>query len=284
MNELILCRSWTVQGALWCAGWRKLHCRGANERCTIWAPLLSPDQCRYTPVIGEIASYNLARKTCINFLLPESQNVHTNLLWATLYITDRSAQYPWSFIRIDTVSGVIYITAHLPVMGGWWFTGLLFRKQFVVRFSASFSCVPTNLHYSTIKALNQATFLLYHLIFGIEPNHNLRYTLQHAPHRPFNCISHIFVVTFGRLSYSEPPNWIEASKRQELESLAGTFLSAVDVVMYSSLKPSQKLRGKYWSLWLMAQRVIASGRHSRANPMRTKSTKKIWKPSWWEMS
>lgn len=85
----------------------------------------------------------------------------------------------------------------------------------------------TNSCHSTVKALNQATFLLYHLIFGIEPNHNLRYTLQHAPHRPFNCISHIFVVTFGRLSYSEPPNWIEASKRQELEFLAGMFLYAV---------------------------------------------------------
>ena len=50
---------------------------------------------------------------------------------------------------------------------------------------------------------------------------NLRHILQHAPHRLFNSISNIFVVTFGRLSYCDSPGWIDAERRQELENLSG---------------------------------------------------------------
>lgn len=63
--------------------------------------------------------------------------------------------------------------------------------------------------------------LLYSLIFRTEPALNLRHMLQNAPHRPFNSISNIFVVTFGRLSYCDSPGWIYAERRQELETLSG---------------------------------------------------------------
>jgi hypothetical protein len=63
--------------------------------------------------------------------------------------------------------------------------------------------------------------LLYSLILRTEPALNLRHMLQHAPHRPFNSISNIFVVTFGRLSYCDSPGWIDAERRQELEILSG---------------------------------------------------------------
>ncbi|KDR75799.1 hypothetical protein GALMADRAFT_248513 [Galerina marginata CBS 339.88] len=84
---------------------------------------------------------------------------------------------------------------------------------------------------SFIQALNQSTFLLYHLIFGTDPCLNLRYKLQHAPLRPFNSISHIFVVTFGRLSYCDPPSWVDSEKRQELEYLADIAREILDVVV-----------------------------------------------------
>lgn len=32
---------------------------------------------------------------------------------------------------------------------------------------------------------------------------------------------HMFVVSFGQLSYSDPPEWIDAEGKAELESLAG---------------------------------------------------------------
>ncbi|KAF8967852.1 hypothetical protein BDZ97DRAFT_1916437 [Flammula alnicola] len=84
---------------------------------------------------------------------------------------------------------------------------------------------------SLVQALNQTTFLLYHLIFGTEPNLNLRHKLQHAPHRPFSGISHIFVVTFGRLSYCEPPSWMEIERRHELEYLAEIAREILEVVV-----------------------------------------------------
>ena len=77
-------------------------------------------------------------------------------------------------------------------------------------------------HYcSIIRTLNQTIILLYSLIFRTEPALNLRHMLQHAPHRPFNSISNIFVVTLGRLSYCDSPGWINAHGRQELENLSG---------------------------------------------------------------
>jgi hypothetical protein len=50
---------------------------------------------------------------------------------------------------------------------------------------------------------------------------NLRLRLHHAPHRAFSGISHMFIVTFGRLSYADPPEWVDAAQRRELEGMAG---------------------------------------------------------------
>jgi len=67
-------------------------------------------------------------------------------------------------------------------------------------------------------------FLLYHLIFGIEPCLNLRSKLHIAGHqRLFNCINHVFTVTFGRLSYCDPPSWLGAELHQEMELISGSF-------------------------------------------------------------
>ncbi|KAF8161182.1 hypothetical protein B0H34DRAFT_369698 [Crassisporium funariophilum] len=84
---------------------------------------------------------------------------------------------------------------------------------------------------SFIRTLNQTITLLYHLIFQTDPALNLRVKLQHAPHRPFNSISHMFVVTFGRLSYCEPPGWINAEGRQELEILSELAREILEVVV-----------------------------------------------------
>jgi len=84
---------------------------------------------------------------------------------------------------------------------------------------------------SIIRTLNQAIILLYSFIFRTEPALNLRHILQHAPHRPFNSISNIFVVTFGRLSYCDSPGWIDAERRQELENLSDMAREILEVVV-----------------------------------------------------
>lgn len=91
------------------------------------------------------------------------------------------------------------------------------------------SCDLTIISCSIIQTLNQTIMLLYSLIFRTEPALNLRHLLQHAPHRPFNSISNIFVVTFGRLSYCDSPGWIDPERRQELEILSGGTFIGFDI-------------------------------------------------------
>ncbi|KAJ7076397.1 hypothetical protein B0H15DRAFT_600963 [Mycena belliarum] len=75
----------------------------------------------------------------------------------------------------------------------------------------------------TVRTLNQTIFLLHHLVFGLEPNFNLRQRLHYAPSRTFNGITHMFIVTFGRLSCSDPPEWINSAQKIELEAISGNI-------------------------------------------------------------
>lgn len=98
-----------------------------------------------------------------------------------------------------------------------------------VSFSNRQCCqILKNLH-SLIRILNQTLFLLHHLVFSMEPVFNLRHKLHHAPHRQFNGITHIFIVTFGRLSYADPPEWLNRKERLELEQMAGTCWSILHI-------------------------------------------------------
>jgi hypothetical protein len=67
----------------------------------------------------------------------------------------------------------------------------------------------------------QALILLHHLVFNAQPTFNLQHCLQMASHRRFNGINHMFIVTLGRLSYADAPEWLEADARTELEQVAG---------------------------------------------------------------
>jgi len=84
---------------------------------------------------------------------------------------------------------------------------------------------------SLIHTLNQSLFLLHHLVFGVEPVFNLRHKLHYAPHRPFNGITHMFIVSFGRLSYADSPDWIDASEKLELELVSEMARDLLDLVV-----------------------------------------------------
>jgi hypothetical protein len=75
--------------------------------------------------------------------------------------------------------------------------------------------------YSSIRAISRTVVLLNYLVVCTEPTCNLRQKLQHAPHRQFNGISYMFIVTFGTLSYADPPKWVSDKDRIELEQMAG---------------------------------------------------------------
>ncbi|KAF9529411.1 hypothetical protein CPB83DRAFT_264789 [Crepidotus variabilis] len=83
---------------------------------------------------------------------------------------------------------------------------------------------------SVIRVLNQILFLLYHLIFSKNPAVSLADKIQHAPSRAFNCLIHIFTVTFGRLGYCDPPGWMDPNSRHELESMAEIARDILELV------------------------------------------------------
>ncbi|KAJ7178430.1 hypothetical protein C8R43DRAFT_1117814 [Mycena crocata] len=83
----------------------------------------------------------------------------------------------------------------------------------------------------TIRTLNQTLFLLHHLLYGLEPNFNLRHRLHYAPSRTFNGITHMFIVTFGRLSCADPPEWIESGQKAELEAMSEIAQDLLDLVV-----------------------------------------------------
>ncbi|GLB37514.1 hypothetical protein LshimejAT787_0405650 [Lyophyllum shimeji] len=82
-----------------------------------------------------------------------------------------------------------------------------------------------------IRTLNQTVFLLHHLVFTSVPFLNLRQKL-HAPyHRLFHGLLHMFIVTFGRLSYGEAPEWIDRQGRIDLVSSTDMARDLLDHVV-----------------------------------------------------
>jgi len=82
-----------------------------------------------------------------------------------------------------------------------------------------------------IRTLNQTLFLLHHLVFTSVSFLNLRQKL-HAPyHRLFHGLLHMFIVTFGRLSYGEAPEWIDRQGRIDLVSSTDMARDILDHVV-----------------------------------------------------
>ncbi|KAJ7703096.1 hypothetical protein B0H17DRAFT_86726 [Mycena rosella] len=58
-----------------------------------------------------------------------------------------------------------------------------------------------------------------------------RQRLHYAPSRTFNGITHMFIVTFGRLSCADPPEWIESAQKLELEAMSETAQDLLELVV-----------------------------------------------------
>ncbi|KAI0043401.1 hypothetical protein FA95DRAFT_1575144 [Auriscalpium vulgare] len=82
-----------------------------------------------------------------------------------------------------------------------------------------------------IRALAHALLLLHYLVFHTDAPLNLRLKLQHAPHRPFNGLGHMFVVAFGRLSYADAPEQVDKDGRVKLEQLSEPARDIMELVI-----------------------------------------------------
>ncbi|KXN85360.1 hypothetical protein AN958_11460 [Leucoagaricus sp. SymC.cos] len=82
-----------------------------------------------------------------------------------------------------------------------------------------------------IRLINQSLFLLHHLVHSFEPMIRLHDKLQRAPHRNLSNLVHMFVVSFGQLSYADPPGWLDSEGKSELECLVDTARGLLDLVV-----------------------------------------------------
>ncbi len=77
------------------------------------------------------------------------------------------------------------------------------------------------LHFRTTRLLNQTVHLLHRLAYYHDPPLNIRYKLNRAPVRHFNGILHKFTLTFGRLTYGAPPDWMSEELKVEIGVISG---------------------------------------------------------------
>ncbi|KAG8214028.1 hypothetical protein J3R82DRAFT_10783 [Butyriboletus roseoflavus] len=72
----------------------------------------------------------------------------------------------------------------------------------------------------TIHIINHTTLLLHHLVIGEDATLDLRERLLRAPAKTYPGLIHFFILTFGRLSYANPPYWLDAKDRRRLVGVA----------------------------------------------------------------
>ena len=64
--------------------------------------------------------------------------------------------------------------------------------------------------------------LLHHLVIGEDATLDLRERLLRvASAKTYQGLIHRFILTFGRLSYANPPYWLDETDRQRLMGVAG---------------------------------------------------------------
>ena len=78
--------------------------------------------------------------------------------------------------------------------------------------------------FPSVHSLNQTLFFFHHLVFTSTSFLNLRQKIYVPQHWIFNGLMHHFIVTFGRLSYGEAPEWMNEQQRWELLFLTGNGL------------------------------------------------------------
>lgn len=79
--------------------------------------------------------------------------------------------------------------------------------------------------------MKQALLLLHQLVVPTSiaddqdvSDFDFRQKLFYAPHAMFNGLTHMFVVMIGRLSYADPPDWLDVDLQAEIEKLTGEYL------------------------------------------------------------
>ncbi|KAH7888599.1 hypothetical protein F5I97DRAFT_722725 [Phlebopus sp. FC_14] len=82
-----------------------------------------------------------------------------------------------------------------------------------------------------VRMISQATLLMDRLVTSGESFSNLRERLYRAPTWQYNGVVHMFIRTFGRLSFLDPPDWVNGQDRQQLEQVADLAKTLLELVV-----------------------------------------------------
>ncbi|KAL5507293.1 hypothetical protein ACEPAH_6749 [Sanghuangporus vaninii] len=90
---------------------------------------------------------------------------------------------------------------------------------------------------STVQNLKHALRLLHRLALSVPQDDlkildfDFRQKLFYVQHAMFNGLPHMFVVTIGRLSYADPPDWLDGELQTEIEKLTEPARDLMDLVV-----------------------------------------------------
>jgi hypothetical protein len=77
--------------------------------------------------------------------------------------------------------------------------------------------------FSLVQNLRSAVHLLHYLTFSSEPQPNIRDRLCYAPRGPFNGLVHQFIVAFGRLTFGDPPEYLDEICAQAIREIRSRY-------------------------------------------------------------
>ncbi|CAE6415411.1 unnamed protein product [Rhizoctonia solani] len=90
---------------------------------------------------------------------------------------------------------------------------------------------PGNHETCLVQNLRSAVQLLHYLVFSADPTPNVRERLLYATRGPFNGSIHFFIVSFGRLAFGDPPEYLDADRSKAIREIRGLSEALLETVV-----------------------------------------------------
>ncbi|CAE6430270.1 unnamed protein product [Rhizoctonia solani] len=82
-----------------------------------------------------------------------------------------------------------------------------------------------------VQNLRSAVQLLHYLVFSPNPTLNVRERLLYATRGPFNGTIHFFIVSFGRLAFGDPPEYLDTNCCKAIREIRGLSEALLETVV-----------------------------------------------------
>ncbi|KDN46186.1 hypothetical protein RSAG8_04413, partial [Rhizoctonia solani AG-8 WAC10335] len=89
----------------------------------------------------------------------------------------------------------------------------------------------TGNHECLVQNLRSAVQLLHYLVFNPDPGPNVRERLLYATRGPFNGSIHFFIVSFGRLAFGDPPEYLDTNCSKAIREIRGLSEALLETVV-----------------------------------------------------